>query len=134
MTSVSQVEKTLLAAVGRTGAMEMLARRSEGTPSTSSTPSPLNPTGWNLPEGDRTGMEHSINLHDPLPSGAPAPARSMHISKTANATPPGPYYPIDCWDRFAAYPLKKDDAGRVRPLLSTLSMRHLVGLVAGWMS
>lgn len=108
---VSDVERHLLESVRHTGAAAMLASfsSSQAAPSASA-PGGAPLAGIAMPQG---GQDSTLCLTDALPDGQPSAAKSSRISKTATAATPGPFYPIDCWERFAAYPLRKDGAGRV---------------------
>lgn len=111
MGGLSQVEKDLLASVKHTGAAELLA---VGPPGADAAAPQLPVTGIRLPAPGTAGQEHAIDLNGTFPFGDVAPARSTRVVNTTSKQPRGPYHPIDCCDRFMAYPLSKNGAGRVR--------------------
>jgi hypothetical protein len=112
MGAVSQVERKLLESVRHTNAASMLASMHESTGhcAPTGTEGRQSLSGWTLPDG---GNDQEISLTNDLPNGELASVRTSRISKTTSSLPRDLFYPIDCWDRFAAYPLSKDGAGRV---------------------
>jgi hypothetical protein len=113
MGAVSKVERKLLESVRHTNAASMLAslHESSGHNAPLDSEEAQSLSGWKLPDG---GNDQEIALTDGLPTGEQlAAVRTSRISKTTSSLPPDFFYPIDCWDRFAAYPLSKDGAGRV---------------------
>jgi hypothetical protein len=114
MGAVSQIERDLLESVGHTNAASMLASLHDAAGQGAGTGSEARQqiSGWTLPGG---GNDEEVSLTASLPNGEqPASVRTSRISKTASSLPSDLFYPVDCWDRFAAYPLSKDGAGRVR--------------------
>ena len=122
---VSDVERHLLESVRHTGAASMLASLSSSQALPSAGDAAGTPaSGVAMPDG---GQDRTLCLTDALPGGQPSAAKSSRISKTATAATPGPFYPIDCWERFAAYPLRKDGAGRVRAFAPATALRRCHG-------